>query len=303
MLFGILRRWFRIGKRRSYIKLPRGWSLISSKGLGPFITHETYQRPDGSYAIWRSRHHRKRGARIESAYWAPHRLAWWISILFMLGSALFAIGAALSFSPTVPTNMSSSIFFAGSLFFTSAAYLQFFESINVERSPEPEGNRNKHHYFRIIAWEPDRIDWWSTSTQLVGTILFNFNTFDTFLRGLSAVEQDLVIWTPDTLGSILFLVSSVFACMEVAHALNSWWPRNLSWWIVSVNLMGSIAFGISAMAAFVLPTTDQLFNVFSANLFTFIGGVCFFVGAFLLLPEIKQLDKPRQGFDNNNLAR
>lgn len=293
MLPGILRRWFRVGSRRSYIKLPQGWDLIKSKGPGPFITHESYRRPDGSHAIWRSRQHRKQGARAKSAYWAPHRIAWWISILFMIGSALFGLGAGLSFLPSVPTSVSGSIFFAGSIFFTSAAYLQFFESINVERSPELGVSNSKHHPLRFMAWESERIDWWSTSTQLVGTSLFNFNTFDALLRGLSAVEQDLVIWTPDTLGSILFLVSSVFAYQEVNHSLSSHRLQSLSWWIVFVNLLGSIAFGISAVAAFVVPATDQLFDAISANLFTFIGAVCFFVAAFLLLPEMKHLHEPQ----------
>lgn len=291
MLFRLLIRWLRIGSRRSYINLPNGWDLIKSTGPGPFITQESYQRPDGNQAIWRSRQHRKRGALCNSVYKAPHPITWWISILFMIGSALFAIGSVLSFWSTVSTRVSGSIFFAGSIFFTSAAYLQFFESINVERSPEPGFSNSKHHRFRFMAWEPERIDWWSTSTQLLGTVLFNFNTFDALLRGLSAVEQDFLVWTPDTLGSLLFLISSVFAYQEVTHSLRGRWVRSLSGWIVAINLLGSIAFGISAVAAFVVPATNQIFNAISANLFTFIGSVCFFVAAFLLLPEMKQLQE------------
>lgn len=283
-------RWLRVGSRRSYIKLPKDWELIESIGTGLFITQEFYQRPDGNQVIWRSRQHRKRGTPIDSVYLAIHRISWWISILFMFGSALFAIGAVLSFWPMASTSITGSIFFAGSIFFTTAAYLQFFESINVERSP-PGFSNSKHHRLCFIAWEPERIDWWSTSTQLLGTVLFNFDTFDALLQGLSAVEQDLVVWTPDTLGSILFLISSMFAYFEVAHSLKGRWVRSLSWWIVAINLLGSIAFGISAVAAFVVPATDQLFNAISANLFTFIGAVCFFVAAFLLLPEMKQLQE------------
>ncbi len=40
----------------------------------------------------------------------------------------------------------------------------------------------------------------------------------------------------------------------------------------------------SALAAFTLPTTGEVLNIAIVNLGTFLGAVCFFVGAYLLLP-------------------
>jgi hypothetical protein len=51
------------------------------------------------------------------------------------------------------------------------------------------------------------------------------------------------------------------------------------------NLVGSVAFGVSAVAAYINPVTGQVHNVQRASTQTLIGAVCFFIGALLLLPE------------------
>jgi hypothetical protein len=52
-----------------------------------------------------------------------------------------------------------------------------------------------------------------------------------------------------------------------------------------VNLAGSVAFGFSAVASYVIPGTTELLSVPVTNLGTFVGAVCFLVGAVLLLFE------------------
>jgi hypothetical protein len=49
--------------------------------------------------------------------------------------------------------------------------------------------------------------------------------------------------------------------------------------------VGSIAFGVSAVAGYISPVTGQLRNAERANLGTLVGAVCFLIGALLLLPE------------------
>jgi len=60
-------------------------------------------------------------------------------------------------------------FFVGSLWFTSAAFLQYLEVVNVDRDPSGVDFRQR---FRLLALEPRRIDWWSTLVQFVGTLFF-----------------------------------------------------------------------------------------------------------------------------------
>jgi hypothetical protein len=93
------------------------------------------------------------------------------------------------------------------------------------------------------------------------------------------------VWRPDAVGSASFLVASALAWFEVTHAWLAWRPRSWAWWITLVNLAGSVAFGISAVASYVNPDTGQLRNAERANLYTLAGAVCFLIGALLLLPE------------------
>jgi hypothetical protein len=62
-------------------------------------------------------------------------------------------------------------------------------------------------------------------------------------------------------------------------------PRLWSWWITLANLIGSVAFGISAMAGYINPVTGQVRNAARADSQTLIGAVCFLIGALLLVPE------------------
>jgi hypothetical protein len=116
-------------------------------------------------------------------------------------------------------------------------------------------------------------------------VLFNVSTFDALREHLSATQANRLVWTPDALGSICFLMSSGLAWAEVGRSWWSWCPRSLSWLITALNLAGSIAFGASAVASHVVPSSDQPRNVVLMNLGTFVGALCFLIGAVLLLPE------------------
>jgi hypothetical protein len=84
----------------------------------------------------------------------------------------------------------------------------------------------------------------------LGTLLFNANTFDAMLPGLGWLQQDLAVWIPDFVGSILFLASGYLAFGETCHTYWAWKPQSLSWWITFTNLFGCVAFMISAFFAF-----------------------------------------------------
>ena len=61
--------------------------------------------------------------------------------------------------------------------------------------------------------------------------------------------------------------------------------RTLGARVVTMNLLSCLAWGVSAAAGFVVPSTDALLNVTVANAATAIGALCFLVRAALLLPE------------------
>lgn len=196
----------------------------------------------------------------------------------MVGASLFAIG---SFGMWLePYFRGGPMLFTGSLFFTSAAYLQFVEVIN-----EPHPHTQIPPKWTFFSFEPDRIGWWATAVQFTGTLLFNLNTFEA-IGGLSPDRSLALVWAPNAAGSVCFLVASYLAYAEVSNGWSGWQPRNVSWWIVVINLAGSIAFGVSAVAAFVEPSSGELVDATLSNASTFAGAVCFFVGAYLLIPEM-----------------
>jgi YrhK-like protein len=291
-----------------YIDLPEGWEVVSEDGPGPFVTSEVLRRPDGSQVRWRSRAHRKdhsgpgslaatpagaptasgAGAGGEPAWWRPRRRGWWMSVLFALGSLCFAVAAVASQWASSPRPAIDVTFFVGSIFFTSASYLQYAETVNVVRGPEPRARRRR---WRPASWEPRRIDWLAASVQLVGTVLFNISTFAALKHGLSTSQSNRRVWAPDVFGSICFLVSSELAYAEVCHRWVCLRRRSLSWWIVALNLMGSIAFGVAAIASLLEPSSGEPISAHVANAGTALGGLCFLVGALALMPEAVSVER------------
>ncbi len=124
--------------------------------------------------------------------------------------------------------------------------------------------------------------------QLAGTLFFNVSTFFALDSALSAKRADLVVWSPDAFGSICFLVASQLAYAEVGHHWISWHPRDTGWQIAALNMLGSIFFGISAIAGWVVPSSGDLLDAALDTSGTFWGAICFLIGAALLLPEARQ---------------
>ncbi|HTR69524.1 MAG TPA: hypothetical protein VMH41_04785 [Mycobacteriales bacterium] len=259
--------------------------------VGPFATFVDRVRPDGVVARWGTRRHRKQppGATTESTWWAPAERGWWIGVLFAVGSLLFAVGAIPAYATSVGVRADSVTFFVGSLFFTSAGFLTYREAVDAG-PPGHDGTRR-----RFFVYQPHRIDWWSTSVQLVGTLCFNVSTGYAIVSDLSAHAANRYVWRPDAVGSICFLIASGLAWFEVCHGWTAWRPRSWSWWITGLNLLGSIAFGGSAIAGYINPATGELRNAARSNLGTLIGAICFLAGALMLLPE--RTAPPREAAD------
>ena len=273
-------------RAHGYVHAPADWKLLSERRVLGFVTELTFRRPDGSVVRWSSRAHRKRGrAPVSgSTWWAPRALAWWIGVLFIMGSACFAIGPLPAYASRAGLTADTATFFTGSLFFTAAAFLQYIEVAvtphSIDRTAAPVVRPRL-----LLGIEPSRVDWWAATVQLIGTLFFNVTTFAAFLQNLDARQQRRIVWTPDALGSVCFLVASWLAYAEAGHRVISWLPHRRSWWIAALNLVGSIAFGVSAVASFVRPATGDYVSLFLTNLGTFVGAVCFAAGAVLLLPE------------------
>ena len=181
-----------------------------------------------------------------------------IGILFMVGSACFAV-ASIPGASSVSQRAVGVTYFVGSVFFTSAAFEQL-------RTARGTGN-----------------EVWAALIQFVGTLFFNVSTFAAMWDELSARGADLLIWSPDALGSVCFLVASVLAELAVLHA------GLLIRRSATLNLIGSVAFGVSAIAGYVVPDTDELLNASLATSATLLGALCFFWAARILVKPPSRL--------------
>jgi hypothetical protein len=78
-------------------------------------------------------------------------------------------------------------------------------------------------------------------------------------------------------GSVCFLVFSALAELAVLHAVL------LVRCSATLHLVGSIAFGISAIAAYVVPDTDEMLNAALRTSMTLVGALCFLWAARILV--------------------
>jgi len=271
--------------------LPEGWVAATSRGFGPFTTELTLEGRDGVRTVWNSRHHRKRSASPGgSTWWAPRALGWWMGVLFAIGSACFALAAVPTLASRVGATADNTIYFVGSLFFTTAGLLQYGQVVGVD---DPALSGTGARLRRLATWSPHRIDWLAAVIQSAGTVFFNVSTAHA-LTTSATTSQGLnhAIWRPDAFGSVCFLVSSYLAFAEVCHGSWQWLPGDLSWWITVGNLLGSVAFGVSAVASKFVG--GQLRSVGWTTLGTFVGGLCFLAASILLLPERTRAEDPAE---------
>lgn len=212
-----------------------------------------------------------------------------IALLFAAGSLLFMLGGILSLAPPLAVRLAlessgiNSIFFAGSIPFTAAAYLQLFQAANA--APSDTRQPSAAPAVAWFGWRPGDINWLGCALQFFGTVMFNVNTFDALLPQLNWRQQDLAIWAPDMVGSALFLASAFLAYVECWRSPGSWQPGRLAWWICIINLLGCIAFMLSAVLAFI-PAAGQADVAVSLSLLaTVVGAAAFLAGGLLMLPE------------------
>jgi hypothetical protein len=198
-----------------------------------------------------------------------------IGALFAVGSTGFLLGPAPGFVDLVGQGADGAVFFAGSIFFTSAAFLQYLGAAhdNPPRSRPPG----------LFAFDPRALDAWAALIQLAGTLFFNISTFEALSSGLDAMEANRLVWAPDVFGSICFLVSGCLAFAVVRHQHRSDPERTPEEAMATVNLAGCVLFGVSAAASYIVPNTGSILDLAAANWTTSLGALCFLVGAVMLV--------------------
>jgi hypothetical protein len=294
--------------RYGRLRYPSDWSVVETEGRGPFVTKVVFGLPDGSNYVWEQRRHRKgHGPREPSGQaaqqadrapecghgglwmWAPNRISWWVAVAFVVGSALFALGASASLLPqafggeqTAPL-VAAWCNWTGALLYTVSLYLWLLEGINASDSLGAlEDTSNQR--FAWFAWQPRRLEFVAPFVFLVGSVLFNAETTLVVADELGWLELPLAIGVLAFVGAVLFVVPSYLQLIEISHRFLAWQPRKLSWWVVMLFILGSVGFLVGAAFGldFVgLPTPKTV-----ETLGFLAGAVLFLVGSYLMITEL-----------------
>src|SRR5438045_865437 len=129
----------------------------------------------------------------------------WMATFFALGSVCFLVGPFPGYVQLVGATADAVTFFAGSILFTLGGALQTW-----------------------IARGAAAV--WAAAIQSAGTLFFNVTTFRALHTALSAPDYNRLVWRPDALGSICFLVSGLIAYR--ASPRRGWRPTRgyRGWW-------------------------------------------------------------------------
>jgi hypothetical protein len=187
---------------------------------------------------------------------------------FAVGSTCFLIGPFPGYAALVGGTADAVTFFVGSIFFTAGGALQSYAAW-------------PHRHLAGAGTAA----WWTAITQSVGTLFFNRSTFRAMTVALDTSAYDRLVWRPDALGSMCFLVSGLIAYR--ASPRRGWLPlrSGRGWWQPSVNLIGCVFFGISAVAGYVVPSSGSVVDLAAANWNTSAGAACFLACALATLRE------------------
>jgi hypothetical protein len=204
-----------------------------------------------------------------------------VAWLFIVGSACFALGAVPSYLDAVGAAADSVTFFVGSIFFTVASFAQLLQAQTPAMTDVDTTSQHARRPLKVRAWRPRDPNWLAAATQFPGTLFFNISTFAALTYNATVAEENRRIWRPDMFGSTLFLVASALGILAVSgRTLPRPGPasRAIAW----LNMLGSVFFMASAVAAFVLPSTAEMLGPEVSVAGTFLGALCFLAGAALM---------------------
>jgi hypothetical protein len=183
---------------------------------------------------------------------------------FVIGGSLFCLGALLAQADVGGPRLAAAVFAAGGVFFTTGGYASVLLVANARPGR-----------WRWWSIEPGRLDWAGAVALFVGTLYFGASLLAALIGDLTTAQIHRLVWSPEVIGCVLFLVSGHLALTELRRNRPGDRRADLGWWIAVVNQSGSALFMVAAIAAFVRPTTGDELAVGIANWATFAGAACF----------------------------
>jgi len=207
--------------------------------------------------------------------WAPRDSGWWIASTFIVGSVLFGLGAAFPLIPNFPVEIINVVYLAGSSLYLIGAVIQAVQGrkMAINDRDDPAATRR-------FADRNSR----GAIIQAFGAVLFQTSMTGTLIRSLSTMQQESVIWAPDLVGAVCFVIAStVFFTLRypIQQRQDN---RQSARFLALLNIIGSAFFVLSAVGAYIVPLTDQTLYPQIANIGTFVGAIFFFLSSIPGLP-------------------
>ena len=195
---------------------------------------------------------------------------------FAVGSVGFALAPLNTYAERAGSHRDALTYFLGSILFTVGGLAQC-----------------------TLAWPERRNagdgDWaWRTAwVQSVGTVMFNVMTFAGLHVDVGASDYNTLVWLPNMLGSVCFLVSAGFFYASSPRRGLILARGHRGWWEPLVNGLGCILFGVSAVAAFGVASTGRLLSADTADWTTTAGALCFLAMGLVALRTGRSFKVPR----------
>jgi len=183
---------------------------------------------------------------------------------FVVGGSLFCVGALLAQAHIGGPLLVGGVFLAGGVFFTTGGYSSVLLAANGRKGG-----------WRWWSFEPRRLEWASAFVLFVGTLYFGISLLAALIGDLTTAQEHRLVWSPEVIGCVLFLVSGHLALLQLRHERRRGRRADLGWRIAVVNQVGSALFMVAAVAAFVRPSSGDELAVGIANWSTFAGAACF----------------------------
>lgn len=273
------------------LRRPGRWVLSKVEGSRWFPTAVTWELPDGRTARWSSRSARRRGRiEVRAGQGSPtivsaepataarlDRVNAVAATAFVIGGSLFCLGALFAQLDIGSSHSIDLTYLVGGVFFSTGGYASVLQAGNAPVEVDDAGALSSDRW-RWWDNRPRNLGWLSATVLFGGTLLFAVSLVAAFAQGLTVRQENTWIWVPDMLGCVCFLVSGHLAWLEVCHGRIGIEARELGWWIVFVNQVGSWLFFLAGLAAYVRPADAESLNSGVANWGTFLGAFCFVVG-------------------------
>jgi len=220
-------------------------------------------------------------------YWYPtpsifkwrYTMAYWKSILFLVGSLMFTFDAAAIYfrfpgcgamAQTVPNAL-------GASFFTIGCYFGFLQMININTDDED------HVLYLFPSWSSmaQRLQVSSvigTGAYLAGSLVFNVGACTVLFPHLPRITELTLVELSNVFGSLCFVIGGV---CEIAHngiCMGGATLREPVFWASIANFIGGVNFLLGSLPGLSSPEAQRF-----ANANYLMGGVCFTFSSALLI--------------------